>query len=282
MKHIETFYTTKNIKDLKLAIFSDLHYYDNFNVRTLNKIEKQINKVKPNYICIIGDIVDEAKFKKLDNLITFLQNLSKISPIICVLGNHDEKSGSLWSWKYEKNIKLIEGLKSINNLHLLEDNTYQDGNICFYGFNFSFKYYEHQDETYQSFTDEAYQLKTKLSKDNYNIVLFHSPINIYRFIEENPTCELAKANLILSGHTHNGILPFWLSYPINKLFKSNIGLISPQKKFFPKIAQGRIKGPIDGYIHEGITKLSHSTKKFHIFDIFFFKNIETINIKKSN
>ena len=40
MKHSETFYTTKNINNIKLAIFSDLHYYDGFKLKTLDKITK--------------------------------------------------------------------------------------------------------------------------------------------------------------------------------------------------------------------------------------------------
>ena len=239
MKHIETFITTKNINNIKLAIFSDLHYCEKFNIKLLDKIENQINKVQPNYICIVGDIIDDAKVTKLDNLTKFLSNLTKIAPVICVLGNHDEKSGYLWNWKYLKNTILIDELNKIDNLHLLEDSTFKDNNITFYGFNFSYKYY-HVKETYEAFIEEANLLKTKLDKDNYNIVLFHSPINIYRFINEHPEHELAKADLVLNGHTHNGMFPFWLSYPINKISKSNIGIVSPEKRLFPKMAQGRI------------------------------------------
>ena len=141
MKHIETFTSKKIDRDIRLAIFSDLHYHNNFPIHTLNKISKQIKKAKPDYICIVGDIVDQVKYKKLDKLVNFLNYISNTAPIICVLGNHDEKSGSLWTWKHEPNKHLIEALKSVNNLYLLEDNTYQTNNIVFYGFNLSFNYY---------------------------------------------------------------------------------------------------------------------------------------------
>ncbi len=282
MKHIETFTTNKINKDIKIALLSDIHYHDRFSTRLLNKLTKQIKNSQPDYICLVGDIVDQVKYKKLDKLITFLSNISTIAPIICVLGNHDEKSGSLWTWKHEPNKHLIEALNSIKNLHLLEDATYQDGNLVFYGFNFSFNYYENCKESYEEFNYEANELKTKLNKSNYNIVLFHSPINIYDFIKNNPNHELAKSDLIFSGHMHNGILPFWLSYPLNKIFKTNRSIISPQKKLFPKYSQGRVYGKPEGYIFEAITKLSRSTGFYHLFNIFFFKNIEIIEIKRSN
>jgi predicted MPP superfamily phosphohydrolase len=148
MKHSETFFTTKNIKNIKLAIFSDLHYYDGFKQKTLDIITKQITNTKPDYICIVGDIVDESKKMNLNPLTTFLNNISSIAPIICVLGNHDEKSGSLWHWKYARNTELINELKKVPNLHLLEYNIYKDNNIVFYGFNPSYDYYEKYDETY--------------------------------------------------------------------------------------------------------------------------------------
>ncbi len=282
MKHTEVFTTNKIDHDIRLALLSDIHYHDKFSVRVLNKLTKQIQNAKPDYICIVGDIVDEVKYKKLDNLVNFLNNISAIAPIICILGNHDEKSGSLWSWKHEPNKHLKEALYSVKNLYLLEDETYKDNNITFYGFNFSFNYYENCHESYDEYVYEANELKTKLDSNNYNIVLSHSPANIYDFIKNNPNHELSKSDLILSGHMHNGILPFWFSYPLNKLFKTNKGLISPQKKFFPKYSQGRVYSKPEGYIFEGITKLSRSTRLYHLGDILFFKNIEIIDIKRSN
>ena len=282
MKHSETFYTTKNINNIKLAIFSDLHYYDGFKLKTLDKITKQVTNAKPDYICIVGDIVDESRKMNLSPLTEFLNTISSIAPIICVLGNHDEKSGSLWHWKYARNNNLIKELKKVKNLHLLEDNIYQDNNITFYGFNPSFEYYEKYDETYESFCKEVDELNVSLTNDTYNILLIHSPQNIYRYLKDHPNHELNKVDFILSGHMHNGCLPFWISHILNKVFKSNRGIMAPQKTLFPDLAHGIVKRNKDGYIYEGITKLANSTRKFHYFDFLFSKNIEIINIKKSN
>ena len=191
MKHIEVFTTDKVNSDVRLAVFSDLHYHNNFPLHILNRITKQIREAKPDYICLVGDILDQVKYKKLDRLVDFLNEIGKIAPIICVLGNHDEKSGSMWTWKHETNKHLIEALKSVNTLYLLEDDIYNGDGITFYGFNFSFNYYSNCKESYEEFAYEADKLKGKLDSNNYNVVLFHSPINIYDFIHNNLSLSVA-------------------------------------------------------------------------------------------
>ena len=44
----------------------------------------------PDYICIFGDLIDDAKdLGDLNFLISFLEALTKIAPVIMGLGNHD-------------------------------------------------------------------------------------------------------------------------------------------------------------------------------------------------
>lgn len=280
--HNEQFKTNKNINDVKIALFSDIHYYPGYNTKIFSSIIKQIKKSNPDYVCITGDILDRTNIEDMDTLFSFLKEISTIAPTLVVLGNHDLKHGRPNHWKHLENNKFINELKKINNLYLLEDTIYTDtkNNISFYGFNLSYKYYEETEENYDVFAEEVQKLKAKLNEETYNITLFHSPTNIYRFISLNPTHELNKTDLILSGHMHNGGFPFSVSYILNKVFKTNRGIINPVKKFFPKYSHGKIKHVKDGYIHEGITKLSHSTKPLHIFDKMYQKRIEIINIKK--
>ncbi len=279
--HNETFYTNKDINNIKIALLSDIHYYPGYNPKIINKIIKQITENKPNYITIVGDILDTSSTDNIEPLITFITHLATIAPVIVVKGNHDEKAGSLHNWIYKKNQKLIDELIKIPNLHYLDDNIYQDNNITFYGFNLSYNYYEKNDEDYNIFCDEVNKLKCNIPNNTYNITLFHSPVNIYRYLEEHPNHPLNKSDIILSGHMHNGCLPFIISHPINKIFKSSRGLISPTRALFPKYAQGHIYGKQEGYVYEGISKLSHSTKIFHKLDFLFQKNVEFIIIKNN-
>lgn len=276
--HNEIFYTKKDIKEFKIALLSDIHYYPNYNLNIFKSVIKQLKKNKPDYITIIGDILDNSKTTDLTNLKEFLITISKIAPIIAITGNHDEKVGAMHNWSYYKNLELIKLLNSIPNIHFLQDKTYTINNISFYGFNPSFEYYEREYESYQSFCEEIKKTNSKLTDSNYNILLFHSPINIYTYLKNNPNHNLNKSDLILSGHMHNGCLPFIIAHPLNKIFHTSRGLISPNRSLFPKYAQGRIYER-DGYVYEGITKLSHSTKLFHYFDFLFRKRVEFITIK---
>lgn len=275
----EIFYTKKNINDISIAILSDIHYYTEYNVKIFNNLIKQLNTNKPNYITIVGDILDSSNITNMNSLKEFLNKIVKIAPTIVVLGNHDEKTGYMHHWSYKKNQELISLLNSIDNLYLLDDSNKTFNNINFYGFNLSYKYYEENKETYDSFCQEISNLNCNILPELYNITLIHTPINIYKYIKNNPNHQLNNSDLILSGHMHNGCLPFILSYPLNKLFHTTRGILSPIRKFFPKYSHGRVYER-DGYIYQGITKLSHSTKLLHKLDFLFKKKIEFIHIKK--
>lgn len=273
------FYTKKEIKEIKLALISDIHYYTpNYNTKILISIIKQIKQENPNYICIIGDILDESKYTELEELKNFFNELAYIAPVFVTLGNHDEKTYKNGKCEYLNNPVLKNMLKKGNKIHFLRDNAITINNITFYGFNPSHTYYKNK-EDFLSFVEEAKKLKGNLSKENYNIVLCHSPINIYKFIKENQEHFLSKADIILSGHMHNGCLPKCISDFINKKLKSSRTLISPQKTLFPKYAQGRIYNELtDGYTTRGIIKLSKVTKILHPLDRLYKKQVEFITI----
>ena len=86
--------------------------------------------------------------------------------------------GKMHNWSFEPNKKLIDILNNIKNIHLLRDNTYSENNVTFYGVDFSYKYYEQDYETYESFCNELKEKKCNIPTDTYNITLIHTPINI--------------------------------------------------------------------------------------------------------
>lgn len=277
--HIEKFKTKKDINNIKIALLSDIHYHVGYKQKIFDKIIAQIKKTQPDYITIVGDILDSSNTTDLNQLKTFLETISNISPAIVVLGNHDEKKGHMHNWSYEPNNKLINLLNELPKVHLLKDSTFTDNNITFYGIDFSYKYYEEDYETYESFCNEMKDKKCNIPTNTYNVTLIHTPINIYTYLHNNQTHNLNNSDLILSGHMHNGCLPFWLSNTINKLFKSSRSIISPARKLFPKYAQGRIYER-DGYVYEGLIKFSHATKFFNKLDFIFHKQIAIISIEK--
>lgn len=276
--HKETFYTNKDIKDTRLAVFSDLHYYPNFPSKILKSITKQIKDSNPDYILILGDILDSADYTELDDLKDFLTTIANIAPVIAITGNHDQKAGYRHHWNSYSNKELIKILNSIKNVHLIDNNQYQINNINFSGLCPDYDYYDNE-EKYEDFVKIAEESKIKLKDDNYNITLIHSPINVYDYLRNNKEANLNKSDLILSGHMHNGILPYWFTKIINKTFHTTRGIISPNMTPLPKYSQGRTYER-DGYIYQGISKLSKSTKHFFFFDRFFIKKIVVLDIKK--
>lgn len=278
--HNEVFYTNKDINEIKIAVISDIHYYVGYKQKIFDKVIKQLENNHPNYITVVGDILDSSNTNNLKQLESFFKSMSKIAPTLVVTGNHDEKKGSMYQWSKFTNANLISMLKNIDNVYYLNNDSITFNNINFYGFNLSYHHFEEVDETYESFCEEIKNIDPHFSASTYNITLFHSPINIYNYLDNNPTHPVNKTDLILSGHMHNGCLPFIISHPINKIFKTSRGLISPNRTLFPKYAQGRVYSPNrDGYIYEGLTKLSNSTRLFHKFDFIFQKNVQFLTIK---
>lgn len=279
--HIETFKTTKDIKETKIVLFSDIHYYQGYKQKILDRLLTQTKIAQPDYICIAGDVLDYSSVSDFKVLFKWLEQLSNIAPLLVVLGNHDEKNGNMGHWKSLKNKEYVEGLKQLKNVYLLDNTTKTFNDISFYGFNLSYQYYEEQHEDYNIFKEEVKNLDPSFNKDNYNIILFHSPINIYKYIKENNKHPFNKCDLILSGHMHNGCLPYCISHPINKLLKTSRSLISPLRKIFPDFSHGRLYNKVkDGYIYEGVCKFSKSTRFFHKLDFIYQKNIQIITIKK--
>jgi len=276
----EVFYTKKNIKDIKIAIIADIHYCPNYNNKNLNKIANQLLSAKPQYLIVAGDILDRSNYD-YQGLINFFQTINKEMTIIVVLGNHDnyiEKKDKTIIEGY--NESFIQELKQLENTYVLNDEKILIDNICFYGFNLSFNHYMIDKESYSSFCEQIPKLNPSLEDKNYNITIVHSPVNIYKYIQNNPQTNLAKSNLIISGHTHNGCLHYWFTNILNKAFKTNRSLVSPYHFLFPKYAQGRVYKPIDGIIYEGVVKLSKSSGILSKFDFIFSKRIKIITIKR--
>ena len=258
----EIFTTKKDINKIKIGILADIHIYNGFNYKILDKCEKQINEEHPNYLVIAGDILDRSNYN-YQGLLEFLKRIAKNTTIIMVLGNHDTyKRITKNKITEEINTNFIEDIKKEKNIYLLDDTTFIHDNICFYGITLSFNHYYKNREKYNDFLNEISTLKTKLSPNNYNILLIHSPINIYRYIERNPESNLAKTDLIISGHMHNGCIPYTITNPFNKLFKNNRSLISPH------------------IIYEGLVKLSNSSGLFQYLDFIYHRKVKFIEIKK--
>lgn len=264
---------TKKLKKLNITLISDIHYYDKKDTIKLKKIVKKIKDLKPDYICIPGDLIDEVNIKDTDFLYEFLNDLSKINKVIISIGNHDisiRKNNS-----YSNNKDIINKIKSMNNVILLDNEVYKENNICFIGITNSIDYYYKYGESYKVFIDEINKVKLNINKYDYNILLCHSPISIINKNIVNDYEYLKKIDLILCGHMHSGLTPRFLRKKLN-----HIGLVSPHRKIFMKDSYGHIsRNNIDYIISAGITKASHYNP-IHFMDNLFSREIDNIKINK--
>lgn len=245
-------------KNITIALITDLHFDENYDISLLEKIIENIKQNKPNYICLSGDILDRADIIYNDCMITlkdFVKKLSLVSNTIVTLGNHDlsnkhKKGNFLDVNNWFLTLNTIENVYYLNNKSLVRDK------ICFTSYNPNFEYYERLrgKEQLEYFVNDI-DKQIKMYKKYYNILLCHSPIDTLKKETIKRSKEIKKADLILSGHMHNGL--------VLKIFdkRGNRGFIGPYYKMFPKTARGKIEKIVDNkkitlIINGGIIKVS--------------------------
>jgi predicted MPP superfamily phosphohydrolase len=163
-------------KKLSFVFLSDIHIGSN-SPKILKKIIPLINQQNPSFVLVGGDLIDSSSFKIQD-----LDDMKKIkAPIYFVTGNHEhyiEDSQKHLNGFKNQNIKVLDNestlVEQINIIGLSDNQTK-----------------EHKINKFEQLFDSNY----------FNLLLVHQP-SIWNSLKE-------KANLTLSGHTHNGqIFPF--------------------------------------------------------------------------
>ena len=243
-------------KDITFIHIGDIHYNETTSAKKLEYIKYAIEDAHPDYIFITGDLLDRPKItknkEKIKLLVSWLNSLGNIAKVFISLGNHDII--------LEEDYKFFNKLNDINNIYVLNDQSYEDENVFISGFTLPTNYYynieKHEDEDALLETlQNNFNLVTNLPKKKYKVALIHSPI----LLSEKKVVEKSKEyDLVLSGHMHNGLIPRIL----DKIIKNNYGLISPDKRLFAKNTRGKIKTKYYTIIITGgITKLSPSSTK---------------------
>lgn len=246
---IETKYEIQNKYNKTIALIADIHFSKYYPNKRLNNIIKRLSKSKPDYICIAGDIIDDAKviddLNLSAKLINWLQSLSLIAPLIISYGNHDEVYIRGKKSCYVDTTNFFHQLNSLKNIYFLENENINFKNINFIGYRPERLYFERR-ENYD-LTEDIKKVESKIKSDCYNILICHSPIHI---MEYN-----LPVDLILSGHMHDGLI-----FPFLKHIKGNSGLVGPYRTFFPKYSRGIVKKEMTSLIITGgVRKISNSS-----------------------
>lgn len=252
MKIINKTYNLSSNLNKSIVLISDIHYENKSDIKHLNKILDNIRKIKPNYICIPGDIIDKADVRNFNQFIIWLEKLTTITKVIVALGNHEFYKNK-YKRIFELNKENINKIKNINNLYLLDNSNLIIDNINFMGLTLPIDHYMEKSENKEDF--KKYIKNIKVKDNYYNILLCHTPINIVK----EDIIKGIDVNLILCGHMHGGIVPNFL----RKVF-GHSGIISPSKHLFPSNVYGHIKmNDKDIIITSGIKMLPNRLKLFN-------------------
>lgn len=265
-------YNIDTYKDINIKIvqISDIHFSIGYKLKRLHKLFDDIDNIKPDYVCIVGDLIDEYDVVETDYINYFkdwLKLLSYKYKVIISLGNHDFIVKTNGHYVENSNIDWLLKLRS-KNLIILDNDVYSENGINFMGYNPDFEYY-------YTYKEKKFLKCKELSKlinghTGYNILMVHTPILIEKNYKDIEGFNLI--DLVISGHTHGGMIP---SY-----FPGNFGLVSPVNTLFPRGVRGMVRcGKCDIIISSGIVKLSRKSK-ITVLNDFYGYNINVINIKK--
>lgn len=224
----------------KILQLSDLHN-ENLTHQLLAKIDKE----NPDIVVMTGDMVS-ANHRDFTAFFKLAKQVSDKYKVYYIKGNHE---GELRKKDYElfSDTLYTYGIENMDNemLRLEKDGEH----INLYGMWCNQRYYSRadSDEEYKITKDVMEKLLGTPNKNEYNVLLFHTP----SFFEEY---EKWGADLVLSGHMHGGLI---------KLPKYG-GVFSPDRKMFPKYCYGRFdKNDTTMIISSGLSRGSTGFRLFN-------------------
>lgn len=178
-----------NFHGFKIAHISDIHYGRTTDKKDLNKIVKEINKLKPDIVVLTGDLLDKDTTLNEDIKKDIIEELSSINVTIdkyAISGNHD-----LYFSEWENIIK-ESGFKNINdNYELIYNDGYSP--LLLAGLSSNLESSVDIKERYNKISNYI----TNDGNNLYKILLIHEPDYI-------DSIDYTNFNLILAGHSHNG------------------------------------------------------------------------------
>jgi predicted MPP superfamily phosphohydrolase len=184
-------------KNLNFVFLSDIHIGSNSS-KILKKIIPLINQYNPSFVLVGGDLIDSSSFKIQD--LDEMKNIK--APIYFVTGNHE--------YYIEDSQKHLNNFKN-QNIKILDNESVLVEQINIIGLSDN-----------QKKEIKINKFEKLFDSDYFNLLLVHQP-SIWNSLKE-------KANLTLSGHTHNGqIFPF--NFIVKIQFPQIYGVYSHLKNY---------------------------------------------------
>ena len=236
----------QEFNDFKIVQLSDFHsngYKDTTDI-IINKIEN----INPDIVVMTGDMVS-WEIGNIDELEKLISSLSINYPIYYINGNHEQLLEITNLNEYNEFLNKIKslGVTYIKNnfVEIIRDgqsiNLYEIDIPLMEGNGLYVKEGELDDDYINS-------KLSNIKSNKFNILLAHNPL----FIDEYSSW---GADLVLSGHIHGGII---------KIPIIDVGVLSPEKKFFPKYDSGEFKvGDTTMIVNRGIGTSSIKLRVFN-------------------
>ncbi len=231
-----------NSGSISIVQLSDLHK-KSFGTDNINLINA-VKSLKPDLIFITGDMVSRD-ILNLSDFQHLISELLKICPVYYCIGNHEKDIEKINPKLYNQLISFL----SASHIHILDNKTEK---ININNIKINISGITLPPECYKN--NEKYKNLHKLTAgeisdiigtcdDSFNILLAHNPVFFDAYAEYG-------ADLIFSGHIHGGCvrLPFLG------------GILSPERKFFPKYTSGIYKKNNSSMI------VSRGLGKFRVFN----------------
>ena len=257
MKYINKRYdviSEKPIDETKILTISDLHWDQKLNKNDVDDLIVQINDYLPNYIFLLGDVctyksLEDYDFK--DTLLYFYKLLALISKTYIVFGNHDYINSDTQKRCFIDVNKLLSFYDK-TRIQVLNNEIITENNLNIIGFNKNPETYKYElldtKDLEQEITSLMEKINNLLNKDYYSILLTHSHLDLLKLKKEL----LENIDMILSGHTHNGLVPPFLE----RVFPPNTSIMTGNK-FFQKDTRGEFIHDKKVFIvNGGVTKIS--------------------------
>lgn len=188
----------KEFDDKKIMMISDVHL--GTTIKNLDLVLTQANEIKPDIICLVGDVYDEnTSVKEVEDSLKVFAELSKKYPLYYVVGNHEVGFGSSPLEDYD----LLNRLKQVGVV-VLNDEYVECNELNIVG---------RQDYMVSS-RKEMREIIVGIDQSKPMILLDHQPRELKELKE-------LGVDLMLSGHTHAGqffpMLPLWNLLGINEM-----------------------------------------------------------------
>ena len=207
-------YNIVQISDLHSKLFGENN----------KKLIQKIKSLNPDIVVVTGDLID-GENNNYNVALDFRKEISKLYRVYYIIGNHEQKSLiKKYKDEYKDYFNKLHQIDFVN----LDNNKVEivkgDSNINLYGLTVPYSCYKYLFDNQETTSIDIDFLEEKLGKvdrEQFNILLAHTPFYFDEY-------EKWGADLTLCGHVHGGIVRLPLVG----------GLLSPDRKFFPKYDLG--------------------------------------------